>query len=299
MNAQSHWMVLYEALTQNEAGYFYNDQLFSGIAIQHNNGVVVGRLVFEKGKQVDDYTPPYLNQTEQAILDTIVEDVLEPVHVNGQLYSGIIYTVSSNGWISGENVFFEGLGDEGTTYHYNTNIRHELSLKSKLGDKLSIDEYYEWDAEGRVVAWTVVFENAENEAESGSISFAVNEDQSLHYFSVGGNFTLVADNSDRLVCPYHSVIDNLRQYNSFSLESFCFGCSEQALKREQEIKKLIVEFKPKSLELYDFSGRCMEFIHFAIANGVKQLEVIDYASEQEKAALHTLMAHQYPHIKMI
>ncbi|WP_276312572.1 hypothetical protein [Pseudoalteromonas rubra] len=43
----------------------------------------------------------------------------------------------------------------------------------------------------------------------------------------------------------------------------------------------------------------MEFIHFAIAKGVTQIEVVTFVNEQEESELHTLMAQQYPHIKMV
>ncbi|MCF2910657.1 hypothetical protein L1285_20325 [Pseudoalteromonas sp. DL2-H2.2] len=298
MNAQSHWMVLFEALTHNEAGCFYNDQLFSGVAIKHEQGLVVGRLIYREGEQLGDYVPPYLNQPEHAILDTVLESVLEPICVNGKPYSGIVYSVSQNGHASGENVFVDGWEGQGTNYHCDSNIRHELELESMLGEGDLLKEMYEWDELGGILSWDVALKSTLNDSR-GSIAFKVGQANEISHFTVTGEFCLIIDNSEKLVCPYDKVVEELSGFNTDSISELHVVCSERIYAQQKALQELISALKPVRLAVSRYECKWDNLIAFAATEGTSELEVVSVCSEQEKAALHTLMARQYPHVKMI
>ncbi|WP_046007268.1 hypothetical protein [Pseudoalteromonas rubra] len=298
MNAQSHWMVLFEALTHNEAGYFYNDQLFSGVAIKHVQGLVVGCLIYREGEQLGDYVPPYLNQPEHAILDTVLESVLEPICVNGKPYSGIVYSVSQNGHVSGENVFVDGWEGQGTNYHYDSNIRHELALDSMLGEGDLLEEMYEWDESGEILSWDVALTSKLNESE-GSIAFKVGQANEISHFTVTGEFFRIIDNSEKLVCPYNKVVEELSGFKTGSISKLYVVCSQRIYTQQEALRALISALKPVRLAMSRYECKWNGLIVFAAKEGISELEVVSACSEQETAALHTLMASQYPHIKMV
>ncbi|QTL37634.1 hypothetical protein [Pseudoalteromonas viridis] len=298
MNAVSHLMVLFEALTHNEAGCFYNDQLFSGVAIKHELGLVVGRLIYREGEQLGDYVPPYLNQPEHAILDTVLESVLEPICVNGKPYSGIVYSVSQNGHVSGENVFVDGWEGQGTNYHYDSNIRHELALDSMLGEGDLLEEMYEWDELGGILSWDVALTSKLNDS-SGSVSFKVGQANEIANFTVTGEFFRIIDNSEKLVCPYNKVVEELSGFNIGSITELYVVCSQRIYAQQEALRALISALKPVRLEMSDYGYEWNELIAFAVKEGISEFKIVSECSEQETAALHTLMASQYPHIKMV
>ncbi|KZN47106.1 hypothetical protein [Pseudoalteromonas luteoviolacea] len=299
MNTHGLLMVLFEALELKQERYYYQNILFTGMAISHTDGVVTSRHVYKNGVKVCDYKPPYLNKTTHAILDDLVDCTTdEPMYLNDERYTGTIYGIYPKGRITSEDVFIRGMNRENTHFHYNSTAIHELQIETMVNEQLCLDEMHEWDLSGQLRDWNAGIENTKGEMK-GRISFLLNADFSISYFTISGDFNKVLENSEHLACPYFPAFEQVRQLNSGPIDTFNINFCKQLWAHEPIIKQLIEELQPKELAISDFSSEYLSLIQYASKHNVNRLEVYSSLEAQDRESLTSFITQQCPHIELI
>ncbi|KZN47105.1 hypothetical protein L1077_07385 [Pseudoalteromonas luteoviolacea] len=299
MNTHGLLMVLFEALALKQERYYYQNILFTGMAISHTDGVVTSRHVYKNGVKEYDYEPPYLNKTTHVILDDLVDCTTdEPMYLNGERYTGTIYGIYPKGRVSSEDVFVRGMHRESTHYHYNSTAIHELVIESIVNEQFNTVEIHEWDSNGQLEYWDAGIESIKGEIK-GRILFRLNEDFSIRVFTISGHFNKVLENSESLTCPYFLALKQVRQLNSEPIHCFDIKFCEQLWTHEPVIKQLIEELQPEELAISDFSSDCLSLIQYASKYNVNRLEVFGSLEAQDRESLTSFITQQCPHIELI
>ncbi|MCG7550152.1 hypothetical protein [Pseudoalteromonas sp. Of7M-16] len=299
MNTNGLLMVLFEALELKQARYYYNNSLFTGMAISHTDGVVTSRHMYKDGVKECDYEPPYLNKTTHAILDDLVDCTTdEPMYLNGERYTGTIYCIYPKGRVSSEDVFVRGMHRENTHFYYNSTAIKELVVESVVNEQFCMYEIHEWDSYGQLEYWDAEIECIKEKLK-GRISFRLNKDFSIRVFTVSGDFNKVLENSEHLACPYFPAFERVRQLNSGPIDTFNIRFSNQLWAHEPVIKQLIKALQPKTLTINHFSSEYMNLILYASEHNTKKLMIFGFQEEQDEANLKKFLVQQCPHIELI
>ncbi|MCF6439246.1 hypothetical protein L1077_07380 [Pseudoalteromonas luteoviolacea] len=299
MNTHGLLMVLFEALELKQERYYYQNILFTGMAISHTNGVVTSRHMYKEGVKECDYEPPYLNKTTHAILDDLVDCTTdEPMYLNDERYTGTIYGIYPKDRVSSEDVFIRGMNRENTHFHYNSTAIHELQIETMVNEQFCTDEMHGWDSNGQLEYWGTGIESIKGEMK-GRIEFYLNADFSISYFTISGDFNKVLENSKHLACPYFPAFEQVRQLNSGSIDTFKIDFCKQLWTHELLIKQLIEELQPKTLTVNHFSSEYLSLIQYASKHNVNRLMVFGSLEAQDRESLTSFIAQQCPHIELI
>lgn len=172
-----------DILAVENGKYFYQGELFTGIAFVVSEGVVKNAKEYKTGELMGNYSNEYLpNEDNQLKIDS---DYLEPENEDdyepfrcykGERFSGIAYDFEVEGLCTGEWLYIDGWSDSDVTY-YKSGVLEAVEL---IDDDFS--QVYYWYEHGQIKKYEIF------ERDFFDITLAFEETGELTTLGINGDY---------------------------------------------------------------------------------------------------------------